>query len=46
MRFMNLKRELFNIALRMLSKELKHLEMNQFIKRTILDSHPVKIEYT
>ena len=30
----------------MLSKELKELEVNQLIKRTVYDTSPVSIEYT
>jgi DNA-binding HxlR family transcriptional regulator len=29
----------------MLSKELKELEMNQLVKRTVYDSKPVTVEY-
>ncbi len=31
---------------RVLSKELKHLEENLLIKRTIVSDYPIKIEYT
>jgi DNA-binding HxlR family transcriptional regulator len=30
----------------MLSKELRELEMNLLVKRTVFDSVPVKIEYS
>jgi DNA-binding HxlR family transcriptional regulator len=29
----------------MLSKELKELEINQLIKRTILDTQPISVQY-
>lgn len=33
------------ISNKMLSKELKELEMNKFLKRTVLDTQPVMVEY-
>lgn len=45
MRFMDLKREVRGVAAKMLSKELRDLELNELVKRTVYDSKPVTIEY-
>ncbi|WPQ60549.1 helix-turn-helix domain-containing protein [Chitinophaga sancti] len=45
MRFMDLKRHLSGIAPKVLSKELKDLEMNHLISRTVLDTMPITVEY-
>jgi DNA-binding HxlR family transcriptional regulator len=45
-RFREMANEIPNITDRMLSKELRDLEMNQLIKRTVYDSVPVTIEYS
>ena len=45
MRYSELLREVKGISGRMLSRELKELEMNQLITRTVLDSQPVTVEY-
>ncbi len=45
-RFRQMANEIPNITDRMLSKELRELEMNQLIKRTVYDSVPVSIEYS
>lgn len=45
-RFGELHREIGHISPKMLSKELKDLEMSQLIKRTVFDSTPVVIEYS
>ena len=45
MRFMDLKRQLVNIAPKVLSKELKDLEMNHLITRKVLDTMPITVEY-
>ena len=45
-RFTEMSREIPKITDRMLSKELRELEMNQLVKRTVYDSVPVKIEYS
>ena len=34
------------ISNKMLSKELKELEMNKLVKRKIVDSYPLAIEYS
>ncbi|HEY4874612.1 MAG TPA: helix-turn-helix domain-containing protein [Puia sp.] len=44
-RFKQMAGEIPNITDRMLSKELKDLEMNQLIRRTVYDSTPVVVEY-
>ena len=44
-RFADLERILINISPRMLSKELKELEMNQLITREIENTRPVTILY-
>lgn len=44
-RFMDLKRQLSGIAPKVLSKELKDLEMNHLISRTVLDTMPITVEY-
>jgi len=45
MRFMDLKRQITNIAPKVLSKELKDLEMNYLITRTVCDTKPITVEY-
>jgi DNA-binding HxlR family transcriptional regulator len=45
MRFMDLKRQLSGIAPKVLSKELKDMEMNLLISRTVLDTMPITVEY-
>ena len=45
-RFKELSHEIPNITDKMLSKELRDLEINQLIKRTVYDSVPVTIEYS
>jgi DNA-binding HxlR family transcriptional regulator len=44
-RFKEMERDIPKITARMLSKELRELEMNQLVKRTVYDSLPVIIEY-
>ena len=44
-RFKELERLIPKITPRMLSKELKELELNGMIKRTVYDSIPVSVEY-
>lgn len=44
--FRELQREVMGITPRMLSKELKHLEENKLIERTVHDSKLVKVEYS
>ena len=45
-RFGEMAREIPKITDRMLSKELREMEMNQLIKRTVYDSIPVVVEYS
>ncbi|HUH52323.1 MAG TPA: helix-turn-helix domain-containing protein [Flavobacterium sp.] len=45
MRYSELLREVKGISGRMLSRELKELEMNQLITRTVLDTQPINVEY-
>jgi DNA-binding HxlR family transcriptional regulator len=44
-RFKELEREIPHITARMLSKELKELELNGMLTRTVYDSMPVTVEY-
>jgi DNA-binding HxlR family transcriptional regulator len=44
-RFKELERDIPKITPRMLSKELKDLEANGILKRTVYDSIPVTVEY-
>lgn len=44
-RFKELEREIPNITPRMLSKELRELELNSLLKRTVYDTLPVTVEY-
>ena len=45
-RFKQISREVGGITDKVLSKELKDLEMNQLIKRTVHDTFPPTVEYT
>ena len=45
-RFGEMSKEIPKITDRMLSKELRELEMNQLVKRTVYDSLPVIVEYS
>ena len=45
-RFKEIERQIPKITARMLSKELKELEMHYLVKRTVYDSLPVTVEYT
>jgi DNA-binding HxlR family transcriptional regulator len=44
-RFGDLLRDVEGIAAKMLSKELKDLEINELVKRTVYDTKPVTVEY-
>lgn len=44
-RFKQITREVEGISDRMLSKELKELEMNKLVKRTVYDTFPPTVEY-
>ncbi|UII20745.1 winged helix-turn-helix transcriptional regulator [Fulvivirga ligni] len=45
-RFGELQRDIGDISPKMLSQELKSLEMNKIITRTLYDSMPVTVEYS
>tara|TARA_R110002020_G_scaffold52026_6_gene146749 strand:+ start:3170 stop:3562 length:393 start_codon:yes stop_codon:yes gene_type:complete len=45
-RFSEISREVPGITDRMLSKELRDLELNQLVKRKVYDTFPVTVEYT
>lgn len=45
LRFMVLMRYMEGIAPKVLSKELRDLEMNHMVKRTVCDTKPVTVEY-
>lgn len=45
-RFREIERSIPGITTRMLSRELKDMEANQLIQRTVIDSFPVLVEYT
>lgn len=45
MRFNELQRAVTGISAKVLSKELKDLEMNGFVKRQVYDAQPVIVEY-
>ncbi|MFC4870670.1 winged helix-turn-helix transcriptional regulator [Negadavirga shengliensis] len=44
-RFSEILNDVSGISNKMLSKELKELEMNKLVKRTVLDTQPVTVEY-
>jgi len=44
-RFKELHREITGITAKMLSKELKELEVNALVTRTVYDTIPVSVEY-
>jgi DNA-binding HxlR family transcriptional regulator len=44
-RFTEIQRNIPKITPRMLSKELKDLEMNGIVKRTVYNTIPVSVEY-
>ena len=46
LRFKEMQREIEGITSKMLSKELKELEMNKLVKRTVHDTMPVMVEYS
>lgn len=46
LRFKELQREIGGVTARMLSKELKELEMNDLIKREVYDTAPVTVLYS
>ena len=44
-RFSAIATDVVGISNKMLSKELKELEINQLIRRTVLDTQPVTVQY-
>lgn len=44
-RFREIERSIPGITTRMLSRELKDMEMNKLVKRTVYPETPVRIEY-
>ncbi len=44
-RYSDLLRDVNGISGKMLSRELKEMEMNQLIKRTVLDTQPITVQY-
>jgi DNA-binding HxlR family transcriptional regulator len=44
-RFSDMLTDVEGISNRMLSKELKELETHQLIKRTVLDTQPITVQY-
>ena len=44
-RFSDILNDVTGISNRMLSKELKELEINQLVKRTVLDTQPITVQY-
>lgn len=45
MRFSDLQKEIDGISAKMLSSELKDLEVNQLVTRTVLNTQPISVEY-
>ncbi|MEI9943523.1 MAG: helix-turn-helix domain-containing protein [Chitinophagaceae bacterium] len=45
LRFKELQRKVEGITPKILSKELKELELNEFVKRTVYATSPVTVEY-
>ncbi|MDZ4758765.1 MAG: helix-turn-helix domain-containing protein [Bacteroidota bacterium] len=45
-RFSQMSKEIPGITDKMLSKELRDLEINQLVKRTVYDAMPVVVEYS
>jgi len=45
-RFKQISKEVTGISDKMLSKELKELEMNQLVNRTVYDTFPPTVEYS
>lgn len=44
-RFKQMQREIVGITPKMLSKELKDLEINELVERKVYDTSPVTVEY-
>lgn len=45
-RFSEILNDVQGISNKMLSKELKELEMNKLVKRTVIDTQPITVEYS
>lgn len=45
-RFSDILNDVIGISNKMLSKELKELEINKLIKRSVLDTQPITVHYT
>ena len=43
--FSDILNDVVGISNKMLSKELKELEINKLVERTVLDTHPVTVQY-
>jgi DNA-binding HxlR family transcriptional regulator len=44
-RFSDILNDVEGISNKMLSKELKELEINELVKRTVLDTQPITVQY-
>jgi DNA-binding HxlR family transcriptional regulator len=44
-RFSDILNDVVGISNKMLSKELKELEINHLLKRTVLDTQPITVQY-
>ncbi|GAA4206401.1 helix-turn-helix domain-containing protein [Pedobacter jeongneungensis] len=44
-RFSDILNDVVGISNKMLSKELKELEVNKLVERTVLNTHPVTVQY-
>ena len=44
-RYRDIQRSIPNITSRMLSKELKELELNKIVSRKVIEDYPVRIDY-
>ena len=44
-RFSDISNDVEGVSNRMLSKELKELEVNELVKRTVLPTQPITVEY-
>ena len=44
-RFSDILNDVSGISNRMLSKELKELEINKLVNRIVIDTHPVTVQY-
>lgn len=44
-RFTDILNDIVGISNKMLSKELKELEINKLVERTVLDTHPITVQY-